>query len=293
MIRVLSVEAGRDLTVYSRWLWRSGVAHRIAEESGQQVLWVADQRAVEFARRALEAFENGELEGLEEPPETSLAIESQGLFELLIKHPLTLALIALMSALALLSRFGEDPAWVHWFSFSDFEVVAGYPYFVPLQQSLEAGQWWRLLTPILLHFSALHLVFNMLWLLILGGRIEQARGGWLLLFLVVVVGLVSNVAQYLFSMDHPLFGGFSGVVYGLLGFCWFYSHFCPQAGLAQPRAVIGFMVGWLLLCFTGFVEMVGFGAIANAAHTAGLVSGCGLGAVLGYLHRQRINEESR
>ncbi len=292
MIRALCTDAGKDLTEYSRWLWRAGIAHRISEEAGQQVLWLADESAVDFAKTALEAFERGELE-TEGGQQPTLDIDSSGVFGMLIKHPVTIALIALTAGVAILSRFGADPAWVHWLSFSDFELVAGYPYFLPLSQSLDAGQWWRFLTPVFLHFSGLHLVFNMLWLLILGGRIEQYRGGLFLLLLVVVIGITSNLTQYLFSIDHPLFGGFSGVVYGLLGFCWIYSYYLPSAGLAQPRAVIGFMVGWLLVCFTGILEVVGFGAIANAAHTAGLVSGCVLGGIYGYSRRQqRMREES-
>jgi GlpG protein len=44
------------------------------------------------------------------------------------------------------------------------------------------------------------------------------------------------------------------------------------------------MLGWLLLCMSGLVEAIGFGAIANAAHGAGLALGAllGLGAALLY-----------
>ena len=44
------------------------------------------------------------------------------------------------------------------------------------------------------------------------------------------------------------------------------------------------MLGWLVLCMSGLVEAIGFGAIANAAHGAGLALGAllGLGAALLY-----------
>jgi GlpG protein len=42
-----------------------------------------------------------------------------------------------------------------------------------------------------------------------------------------------------------------------------------------------FMVGWLVLCMVGVVEVLGFGAIANAAHLGGLLCGALLGAIFG------------
>jgi GlpG protein len=48
--------------------------------------------------------------------------------------------------------------------------------------------------------------------------------------------------------------------------------------------LLGFMLVWLVVCMSGFVEVLGFGAIANAAHAAGLLLGValGLGAALLY-----------
>jgi GlpG protein len=40
-----------------------------------------------------------------------------------------------------------------------------------------------------------------------------------------------------------------------------------------------------LLCVFGIVEVLGFGAIANAAHVGGLVSGAILGGAFGLLSR--------
>jgi GlpG protein len=38
-------------------------------------------------------------------------------------------------------------------------------------------------------------------------------------------------------------------------------------------------VGWLVVCMSGMVEVLGFGAIANAAHLGGLLCGAVVGAV--------------
>ncbi len=47
------------------------------------------------------------------------------------------------------------------------------------------------------------------------------------------------------------------------------------------------MFGWLVLCMSGVIELLGFGAIANAAHVGGLLMGCACGAMAGALQRGR------
>ena len=141
-------------------------------------------------------------------------------------------------------------------------------------------EFWRLWTPALIHFSAMHLIFNLLWVWILGGRIESIQGSKKLLLLVLVTGVASNYAQYLTS-PNP-FGGMSGVLYGLLGYCWIYSWLIPESKLKLPNAIVGFMLFWLVLGYSGFMNM------ANAAHTVGLVSGCLL-ASLSFFGRKTSN----
>ena len=108
------------------------------------------------------------------------------------------------------------------------------------------NQYWRLITPIFLHFGMLHFVFNSLWLSMLGSRIEQSMGSLHLIIVVLVSGLVSNIAQYSWS-GTVNFGGMSGVVYALLGYIWIKNTLVPQRLLSLPKGIVGFMVGWLFL----------------------------------------------
>ncbi len=181
--------------------------------------------------------------------------------------PATLILIVLSICGFLLFYLQAPVSWLSHLTFSDFRVVDGRPEFLPT-----SGEYWRLLTPIFLHFGWLHIVFNCLWLWQLGALIELRLGTTVLLLLVLGSGIGSNYAQFLYS-GPSLFGGMSGVVYALLGFCWVYNSLRPQGGLAVPRGIIVFMLVWLVFWMLPFTKMLGIG-IANAAHLGGLALGC-------------------
>jgi GlpG protein len=83
-----------------------------------------------------------------------------------------------------------------------------------------------------------------------------------------------------------LFGGLSGVLYGLLGHCWIFQLLAPNPAYRLPRGVLVMMLVWLVLCLSGLVSMIGFGEIANAAHVGGLLIGC-LTGLLGGLYNRR------
>ena len=150
----------------------------------------------------------------------------------------------------------------------------------------EKGQYYRLLSPIFLHFGLLHLVFNCLWLGILGAKIELLEGSLHLLILVLVTGICSNMAQYYWS-GSIYFGGLSGVIYALLGYIWIKNKIAPYNYAPLPSGLMGFMVGWLVLCMTGILEIaVGIG-VANAAHLGGLIVGLLIGLVFALIGKSK------
>ncbi|MEO6435018.1 MAG: rhomboid family intramembrane serine protease [Tepidisphaeraceae bacterium] len=136
---------------------------------------------------------------------------------------------------------------------------------------LARGQVWRLITPIFVHWSILHLIFNMFWTRDLGGMIELQRGTWRLLGLVLGCAVLSNIGQYYWEGPSK-FGGMSGVVYGLFGYVWIKSRYQPHLGLGVSKQTATIMVAWLFLCMTGMV-----GSVANAAHVVGLIVGAAIG----------------
>ena len=126
---------------------------------------------------------------------------------------------------------------------------------------------WRVFTPSLMHFSAMHIIFNLLWWWYLGGKIETRLGSRPLLFLLLMAGTLPNILQ--FFMTGPNFGGLSGVVYAVVGYTWLMGVRRPNCGIGLPPSYMGFMMVWLVL---GFTDLLGM-PIANGAHVGGLLVG--------------------
>ena len=141
------------------------------------------------------------------------------------------------------------------------------------QQPFDYFQSWRFITPAFLHFSALHLIFNLLWWWQLAGLVEKHQGRQRLIILFLFTAIASNLAQ--FFIVGPYFGGLSGVVYGLVGYCWLFGQLNKNSKVMLPNAYFVFLLAWLVF---GFVDLLPMN-VANYAHLFGLISGLTLAAV--------------
>lgn len=165
----------------------------------------------------------------------------------------------------------------------------------PLFEKLREGEVWRLFTPCLLHGGILHILFNMAWVWILCKQIEIRMNRFKLLLMMVIIGVVSNVAQYF--MSGPYFIGYSGIVVGLVGFIWMRQKIAPWEGYPLQRATIifilifiGAMMGLELLSFTLKFFHVDISAnIANTAHIVGGLVGILL-ARIPFFSRRVVND---
>ena len=161
-----------------------------------------------------------------------------------------------------------------------FSPIAQHLLMQPLNVLTSNHEWWRLVGPAFIHFSALHIIFNLLWWWMLGAKIERTLGKSMLFLVFIISAIVSNIAQSMVSEPVQgnllLFGGLSGVVYAVMGFVWWLGWLKPQWGLALPKSIVGFMLVWLVL---GYADILWVN-MANAAHTAGLITGCLLAAIL-------------
>jgi len=149
------------------------------------------------------------------------------------------------------------------------------------------NEWWRLLTPSFLHFSITHLAFNCLWIYILGSKIEKLDGTRIFLFIFILSSVMSNVGQFLWTQQY-LFGGLSGGVYGLLGYCFIIELDANKGRYGLPEALYLFMFIWLLIGFTGILSFFGFGNVANTAHLVGMIAGFIIGLIIKYSLKLKI-----
>lgn len=219
-----------------------------------------------------------------EPPKRDAPTLPEFLIGFVRTAPVSTVLILASVVVAVLSDLGKDLNVLTWLTLADLRgfdrtVADGFT-------ALAGGEVWRLITPIIIHFGPLHILFNLLWLKDLGPAIERRWSSSTLLWLVLVSAMVSNVAQFVVNWDftnglrfaNALSGGMSGVVYALLGYLWIRGRADPGAGVRLPATVVWMMLGWLVLCLTGML-----GHIGNVAHLVGLVVGMGWAAAAVHL----------
>lgn len=269
MIKVLEVSLSEDLTEFAEFLWQNEIPHRILERDGSQQLWVAPTIDGEKILTLYAMWQQGtDLKRVEvrhaRPRDRGAAISWQRIW-------LTISLILTSLGITFLVGMGENFDYFRLFTMTDLVQRGDEYYTTSLAITLSNFELWRLISPIFVHFSLLHIVFNLLWVWIVGTRVEILQGRPALFGLVLFSGVLSNLAQ--FYISGPLFGGMSGVVFALLGYSWFWDRRNPGHSFGLPPALLGFMVVWLVLGYTGVLESMGFGAIANTAHLAGLLAG--------------------
>lgn len=286
MILLQSFPADLDLTSITQALWQHKIPHRVRFLKDEQQVWLQDSGQIGVAQELIQqVFQGSAKEENSSVGMRNSALSSSNAKAWFRLSPVTLMIFIITVLVALFSQFSSHLETVAWFSF--------FPLILDTQAYLVTGyehlwqQPWRLISPVLLHFSWLHIVFNLLWWLDLGRRIER-QSRLLLMTLLVLTSLAGNVAQALQGVS--LFGGLSGVIYGLLGYIWVIDRFnAPRYHL--PQSILVFMLLWLLLGMSGLFSVVGFGSIANMAHLGGLVAG----VVCGFLHTLlwRIQPSSR
>jgi GlpG protein len=262
------------------------------EEDGRWTLWIHEDDHLPKAQEALTAFlqnpKDSKYRGaaptaqeLREKEEQDQKAWRKRFFERGSLWPggsgrlgwLTTTLITISASVAALQFLrGPDDPLINGLYITHFTTHGNLISYVPGLHEIRSGQIWRVFTPIFLHFGLLHLLGNMLWLMDLGNQIEARSGAGKLAIMVIVIAAVSNLSQYFYN--GPLFGGMSGVVYGLFGYIWMRSKFDPRCALYLSPSDVMFMIIWLFACTTGWV-----GPIANVAHFTGL----GLGMLWGFL----------
>jgi len=271
-IAVKQLPPEKDLTELSRFLRQRGLPHRITDERHSQQLWVQDPALVQPLNDLVDRWLAGEVKlDVAEPRSAGSAGSALPIagFRAL---PVTFALLVLSALGAVVGMRIAGAQWLPLLTFQPLSLTPAGPEFGDWFEAMGRGEVWRLLTPAFLHFGALHLVFNGMWLWFFGVRIEGVLGSRHYLLFFLATAIAANFAQ--FSTGPSVFGGMSGVVYALIGYIWMRQKYDPHPALSVPPGIIGFMLVWLILCLTGIVDaFMASGGVANGAHVGGLLAG--------------------
>lgn len=132
---------------------------------------------------------------------------------------------------------------------------------------IRLGQLWRFLTPVFLHASVPHILFNMYALIVFGAGLERHFGRWRFLALYLLSGFTGNVLSFLLSNGYSV--GASTAIFGLVG--------AEGVFLVQNRGLFGNQFGRAIgnVIFIVAVNLL-LGltpGIDNWGHVGGLLGG--------------------
>jgi len=285
-----------EATRFGDFLYTKGIENQVDPDShGRWEVWVLDDVHIEAARSLLDEFRRSpddpifaqasnaaarrrrQDEAAQAPKRARVVDARTTLYSPPAPlGPVTIALVIICIAVAFFTSLGKSNESVQPLSITEYQSDGDYTRSNVTLPEIRHGQFWRLFTPIFLHFGILHIFFNMLWLRDLGSMIEAHKSRWLLPALVVVIAGTSNLAQY--RLSGPAFGGMSGVNYGLLGYIWMQSRFKPASGLSLQPQVVASAILWFFLCLFNVIQ-----GIANTVHAVGLGVGIAGGLIDAYV----------
>lgn len=134
------------------------------------------------------------------------------------------------------------------------------------------GEWWRLLSPVLLHTGVFHLLGNLLVQLRTGSQLEVTWGHGNWLFIYVVSGGYASLTSCV-MLPGGLSVGSSGSLCGLIG-AWLaftvmtWNQTLPHDVPERDQQVVSIIVSLAVIIGLSFLPLMDFGA-----HLGGMVAG--------------------
>lgn len=165
-------------------------------------------------------------------------------------------------------------------------LIPGFTGLLAMRPLLAAdGQWWRFVTPMLVHGGAFHLIMNGYVLFAIGPAVEQRYGPLRFGVIYLIAGIGGSVASFTFNECNILGVGASGAILGLLGALiadLYQRRTSPNARMQLKGMLqwVGFIFAFGLLFEVLSLAGIRVLSIDNYAHAGGLVTGALLGWAL-------------
>lgn len=208
---------------------------------------------------------NNERDPLETPPEAHQEQPKISIRLIEGKSIVTWVLLAVTVVIYGLQQFSEFRYGV------DLPLMFGAKY----TPYIKMGEYWRLVTPIFLHSSVMHILCNMYALFTLGPSLEKHYGKLSFLRLYLITGFGGNVLSYILS-PYSISVGASSALFGLIG---------AQAMLLYKnrRIIRNYRAMMQNIIFVVVINLfIGMqGGIDNWAHLGGFVTGLLIGFISG------------
>jgi len=211
-ILVFEAESHIDLSPLTKHLWQARVPHRVIIENGKQGLWVSNIEDAEKVKALLDLWQKGELPKAENMAQPSWFTWNQILL-FVSQYPVVTAVLVILLGAAVITQLGLAVDGWQILSMDNWQAAGSSI------AALKYVNWYNFLTPTLIHFGLFHLIMNVFWWWILAREVERVDGSRGLLALFFVLALITNIGFFL--LKGPLFGGLSGVNYGLMAWVWF------------------------------------------------------------------------
>lgn len=112
------------------------------------------------------------------------------------------------------------------------------------------GEWWRLITPILLHAGFTHLLFNSMSIFLFAPALERMLGKARFLLVYAGSGIIGNIGTYVTEPLDYVHVGASGAIFGLFGVYLFMVLFRNELiGQEHSKMIITLLAFAVLMSF--------------------------------------------
>ncbi|WP_099076031.1 rhomboid family intramembrane serine protease GlpG [Proteus alimentorum] len=263
MIHIITLSNPQAADLFVNYMATKGVQIHAKNENQQISLWLEDQHQLDMVEKELNTFLREPFHPryqaaswqTGDPKNTGIKYRPAFSIKNMVQRsgPLTVLVVILCALIFIWQQVVGD---------YDVMLHLAWPY----NESLNF-EVWRYITPAFVHFSLMHIAFNLAMWWYLASQTEQRLGTGKLFVILLVSALFSNWAQSLFTNSN--FGGLSGVVYALIGYVGLTGMRNPEKGIGAPTGLLVFSILWIV---AGYMGVLG-DSIGNTAHFAGFLIG--------------------